>query len=129
VSWSFLTWRRPGPAWHDPISSFLLLLSSGSERTSMPNAVELIWILLLVFRIQSAKSESIEPVGDCIDEEKEGYSSRNGCLLKQATPLRVLYLDAQYTVQNNIAIAKIKSLNKDYVFGKTCGSIDSIPEW
>ncbi len=99
------------------------------HHTLMANLAQLTWILLLVFRIRSARSEAIESVGDCTDEEKEGYSSRYGCLLKQATPLRVLYLDAQYIVQNNIAIAKIKSLNKDYVFGKTCGSIDLIPEW
>ncbi len=88
---------------------------------------------LLLFRllICVARGEEIASAADCVQEEDEGYSSQNGCRLKQirSSPLRVVYLDKQYVTQNNKAIEKMKSLNKEYAYGKTCESLDSIPEW
>ena len=88
-------------------------------------------LLLLVFRFYIAYGQETGSFDDCVDEGKEGYSSPNGCRLKQirSSPLRVVYLDTQYVTQNNAAIAKMKSLNQDYVFGETCDSPDSIAEW
>jgi hypothetical protein len=88
-------------------------------------------LLLLLLRVYIARGEGAGSVVDCVKEEDAGYSSQNGCRLKQirASPLRVVYLDKQYVTQNNAAVEKMKSLNKDYVYGKTCESLNSIPEW
>ena len=88
-------------------------------------------LLLLVCQAFLAWSEVTGSDDDCVDEVKEGYSSPNGCRLKQikSSPLRVVYLDKQYVTQNDAAIAKMKSLNKDYFYAKTCESRDSISEW
>ena len=95
----------------------------------------LLWLLsgplLFLLLICVARGEETGSAAECAVEEDEGYSSRNGCRLKQirSSPLRVVYLDKQYVTQNNKAIEKMKSLNKNYAYGKTCESPDSIPEW
>ncbi len=86
--------------------------------------------VLLVLQIVSASGESA--VGACIREEIAGYSSKNGCRLKQMkeNPLRVVYLDKQYVTQNNAAIQRIKSKNQEYFFAKTCETpATAVPEW
>jgi hypothetical protein len=88
-------------------------------------------LLLLAFRAFVARGEATGADDDCVQEEKGGYSSPNGCRLKQirSVPLRVVYLDKQYVTQNDKAIAKMKSLNKEFIYSKTCESRDSIAEW
>ncbi len=88
-------------------------------------------VLLLVCGVLVARGGAVGSDDDCIEEEKGGYSSPNGCRLKQikSSPLRVVYLDKQYVTQNDAAIAKMKSLNKEYFYAKTCESRDSISEW
>jgi hypothetical protein len=88
--------------------------------------------MLLVLLVHIARCKQINSTSDCLEEKNEGYSSRNGCLLKrvlQAGPLRVAFLDTQHSVQNNAAMAKMKFLNQDYIFYETCDSKDSIAEW
>ena len=48
----------------------------------------------------------------------------------RSSPLRVVYLDKQYTTQNHAAIAKVESLGLNYTFGKTCElQSTAVPEW
>jgi hypothetical protein len=94
-------------------------------------AQDVILLLSLVFLVNVASGDAVVSDDDCVQEDEAGYSSLNGCRLKQirSSPLRVVYLDKQYVTQNDAAIAKITSQNKAYNYAKTCESSDSIPEW
>jgi hypothetical protein len=79
--------------------------------------------------VQSA-SNSSDP--DCLLQEFAGFASPRGCILKKlrSSPLRVIFLDVQYIVQNDIAIAKMNAMGKDYSFWDTCDTASTaMPEW
>ena len=60
------------------------------------------------------------------------YAVPSPCLSENvaSAPLRVVYLDKQYTTQNQAAIAKIESLGLNYTFGSSCEhKSTAVPEW
>jgi hypothetical protein len=68
----------------------------------------------------------------CVPGNLGGYASMQNCDLQdiQSRPLKVAYLDKQYVTQNQVVIAKMKALNKPYVFANTCErDATAIPEW
>ena len=84
------------------------------------------WLVLWASRAGNAGAS------DCLLQGIAGFSSPRGCIFDKLrkSPLRVIYLDVQYIVQNQVAIAKTKELGREYSFWDTCDSAaTAIPEW
>ncbi len=89
-------------------------------------------VILAVQAVVADQSTSSSSDSDCLLQELAGFASPRGCIVKKlrSSPLRVIYLDVQYIVQNDVAIAKMQSLGKQYAFWDTCDSAaTAIPEW
>jgi hypothetical protein len=92
----------------------------------------LVWLVFWASRLGNTSAQSNTSDSDCLIQEVAGFSSPKGCIYKklQRGPLRVIYLDVQYIVQNQVAIAKTKALGREYGFWDTCDSAaTAIPEW
>ncbi len=90
--------------------------------------------LLLALRLYSSNYDAVAQLRNyCEKEEISGFSTPNGCRLKEmkALKLRIIYLDKQYVTQNNAAIKKTElSSNGSYAYGRTCETAaTAIPEW
>jgi hypothetical protein len=91
------------------------------------------WIMVFAVQaVAAANPTSNSSESDCLIQEIAGFDSPRGCILKKmrSSPFRVIYLDVQYIVQNDVAIAKMQSLGKQYAFWDTCDTAaTAIPEW
>ena len=91
-----------------------------------------VWLVFLASCADNACAQSNSSDPDCLLQEIAGFSSPRGCIYKklQSGPLRVIYLDVQYIVQNQVAIAKTRALGREYGFWDTCDTAaTAIPEW
>jgi hypothetical protein len=89
-----------------------------------------VWLVFWASRASFTGAQSNS--SDCLLQEIAGFSSPRGCIYKklQGSPLRVIYLDIQYIVENQVAIAKTKALGREYGYWDTCDTAaTAIPEW